>query len=310
MESAIYEILRADHPQSVRHVFYRLTDPALGAGSVEKTEAGYRAVQRRMVKMRLQGRLPYRWIIDMTRRGYHVQTFKDGPDLIRRFAGLYRYPLWEQAAVHVEVWCESRSLAAVLQADCEDLAVSLYPCGGFSSLSLTHEAAMDIASQCADTGKNRAVIVYAGDYDPAGVMIDQDVARKLRGHLEPKGIELELIRVAVNPDQIAAMKLPTKPRKAGDRRRLDVVSTVEAEAIPASTMRALVREAVEQYLPAHALEVAKFIEAEESRVLIENAEQIGQMRQAIEDDHGEPFWNPYLQAAGLSLEPERDADPF
>ena len=229
-----------------------------------KTEAGYRAVQRRTVVMRKAGRLPYGWLTDMTRRGWHVWTFASGADLIRAYAGLYRAPLWRSSDVHVEVWCESRSLAGVLQGDCRELAVSLYPCGGFASLTLAYEAAESIAAECGRHGKESAVIVYAGDYDPAGVLIDRDVEEKLTAHLRPHGIMVSMDRVAVNPVQIQSMRLPEKPRKQGDRRRLDIQGTVEAEAMPARVMRGLVRDAVERWLPKGALEVAKV--AEESEI--------------------------------------------
>ena len=157
---------------------------------------------------------------------------------------------------HVEVWVESRSLAGVLQDTCEELAVSLYPCGGFASATLAYEAAEDINQ----LRRDRAVVLYVGDYDPAGVIIDEALEAELRRHLETP---LELIRLAVNEDQIAEFDLPTKPRKQSDTRRPDVRETVEAEALPAATMRAIVREAVEAYLPEGALEAVKMAEESE-----------------------------------------------
>ena len=77
LELQIVDILEEDHPQSVRHVFYRLTDPRLQE-PVEKTESGYRQVVDRLVKMRRGGRIPYGWISDSSRAGYHVPTYK-GP---------------------------------------------------------------------------------------------------------------------------------------------------------------------------------------------------------------------------------------
>ena len=83
LDDQIVDVLGEDHPQSVRHVFYRMTDPRLPE-PVEKTEHGYRRVQRRCLALRRNGRIPYGWISDATRRGYHVSTF-DGPgDFIRR----------------------------------------------------------------------------------------------------------------------------------------------------------------------------------------------------------------------------------
>ena len=49
--------LAADNPQSVRHVFYLMTDPTLPV-SVDKTERGYKLVQRRCVKLRRDGIVP------------------------------------------------------------------------------------------------------------------------------------------------------------------------------------------------------------------------------------------------------------
>jgi hypothetical protein len=60
--------------------------------------------------------------------------------------------------------------------------------------------------------------------------------------------------------------LPTKPRKAGDRRSAQVKSTVEAEAMPAGVMRAL-RDAVETLLPEDALMVTKVAEESERQQL-------------------------------------------
>lgn len=260
LESQILDVLAEDNPQSVRHVFYRMTDPRL-AVPVPKSEAGYRKVQDRVLKLRRAGRLPYGWISDTTRRGFHVDTFRDGGDLISAFAGLYRAPVWERSECLVEVWCESRSIACVLQRDCRELAVSLYPTGGFASVTLAYQAAEGIRQELAEPGKRRAVVVYVGDYDPAGVLIDAAVERELREHLP--GVELAMQRIAINPEQIEAFDLPTKPRKAGDRRRRDIQATVEAEAMPARLLRELLRDAVESYLPAGALDAVKVAEESE-----------------------------------------------
>ncbi|MDP1610088.1 MAG: hypothetical protein Q8M11_03455 [Sulfuritalea sp.] len=65
------------------------------------------------------------------------------------------------------------------------------------------------------------------------------------------------------PDQIAAFDLPTKPRKVSDKRSLQVDYSVEAESMPASILRGILRDEVEALLPPHALEVAKVAEQSE-----------------------------------------------
>ncbi|MCY4469403.1 MAG: hypothetical protein OXC08_11815 [Thiotrichales bacterium] len=261
LERQILDVLAEDHPQSVRHVFYRLTDPRLPE-PVEKTEQGYAQVQRRLVDMRRRGVVPYRWITDSTRRGYHVDTFASGGEFVEAMARHYRADLWRFADVHVEVWTESRSMAGVVQADCEDLAVSLYPAGGFASLTLAHQAAEYIRAEVERGDKTGAVVLYVGDYDPAGVLIDRAIEAVLREHLGAD-IPLRFDRLAINPDQITLFDLPAKPRKAIDRRRLDIVETVEAEAMPASVLRDMLRERIEAYLPAGELERVRVAEESE-----------------------------------------------
>src|SRR5688572_19175242 len=134
LRSQIYEVLEADHPQSVRHAFYRMTDPRLPE-PVEKSDRGYAQVQDRITKMRRARLIPYNWITDATRRGYRTPTYRDASEFLRAWQGLYRADLWAGAEHYVEVWCESRSIAGIIEGTCRELAVSLYPAGGFTSLT-------------------------------------------------------------------------------------------------------------------------------------------------------------------------------
>jgi hypothetical protein len=259
LEAQILDVLAEDHPQSVRHVFYRMTDPRLPE-PVLKTEQGYAQVQNRITLLRREGRLPYGWITDATRRGYFVDTFSSAADFVRRVAGLYRGDLWAKSDSYVEVWCESRSIAGVIEQTCQDLAVSLYPAGGFSSLSLAYQAA-EYINDATENGRKPAHVIYVGDYDPAGVLIDQCIDRELRQHLH-SAVDMQFHRIAITEQQIEQYDLPMKPRKSGDKRALHIQETVEAEAMPAGQLRKMLRNTVQLFLPAGALQAT--IEAEES----------------------------------------------
>ena len=182
-------------------------------------------------------------------------------------SGLYRGDLWRDWDDYVEVWCESRSIAGVIQDECEALAVSLYPAGGFASMTLLYEAACIIKQ--IEPRKN-VHIAYIGDYDPAGVLIDENIKDGLIEH----GVRVNLHRIAINEEQIAEFSLPTKPRKETDRRRLDIGETVEAEAMPAVTLRTLLREKIESFLPAGALQAVKAAEQSERKGLLTLGEHI------------------------------------
>jgi hypothetical protein len=264
LEKQIIDVLSEDNPQSIRHVFYRMTDPRLPF-SVEKSDAGYNKVQNLMVRMRRAGRLRYDWLTDASRQGYFTNTYVDKADFIRSVSGLYRGDLWVHSDYYCEVWVESRSLAGVVRNLCEELAVSLYPAGGFSSLTFAYEAARYLNQVAAG---RQAIIFYIGDYDPAGVLIDVAIEKELREHLDP-GIALDFRRIAITPEQIIEYGLPEKPRKQGDKRAQHVERAVEAEAMPAGVMRQLLRDKIEALLPPGAAEVTRVAE-ESERAWLDN----------------------------------------
>ena len=255
LHDQIFDLLAAEHPQSLRHVFYRMTDTTL-VQPIEKTERGYNQVKRACAKLRQNETVPYSWIVDMTRRGYHVTEYANPGAFLTNMAGLYRGELWTPDLPHVEVWVESRSIASIVQTDCRELAVSLYPAGGYSSLSLIHSAAEEIANRA----RSRVVVYYVGDLDIDGQLIDKSIEAGLRSHLS---IPLEIVRLGINEDQIVKYGLPTKPPKSTDKRRSDLKVTVEAETMPAGIMRKLVRDAVESHLPAGQLAAVKVAEKAE-----------------------------------------------
>jgi hypothetical protein len=58
--SALYRIIEAMRPMTVRQVFYQATVQEL----VEKSEAGYRQVQADLVHVRRYDGMPYDWLAD------------------------------------------------------------------------------------------------------------------------------------------------------------------------------------------------------------------------------------------------------
>ena len=276
LDEEIIAALREHHPCSVRQVFYLMTNPRLAA-HVEKSEGGYRDIQSRCLKLRRTGRIPYSWISDFSRHAYHTNTFKDASDFVTSMAWQYRADLWRNAESVCEVWVESRSIASCLIDLCEQYAVGLYPCGGFSSVSFIYAAAEDLNNR--ESGKP-VVVLFIGDFDQAGLLIDKALERELRGHLNSK-IKLDFRRIGINEDQIAKYDLPTKPRKLGDTRSPHVSVTVEAEAMPATILRELLEREIVTLLPPLALEIAKISEESEQAHLIKMASLLKRQRSGV-----------------------------
>ena len=132
IQDAIYDVLEGDHPQTVRHVFYRLCSAPYSL--VPKQEKrGYETVQTQLLRMRREGRVPWRWVTDGTRWRRQQLSFDSPAEAVRHVAETYRRDLWRRTPVYVEIWCESDSLAGLLYQETDRCNVELMTSHGFSS---------------------------------------------------------------------------------------------------------------------------------------------------------------------------------
>ena len=257
LDEALLALLFEDHPQTVRGVFYQ----AVVRWLVEKTEAAYRVVQRELVLLRARGELPWDFIADSTRWMRKPNSYDDMAEALNDASRFYRKALWNDQSAYVEVWMEKDAIAGVVYEVTEEWDVPLMVTRGYSSLSFLHQSAMTLAAQ-----DRPCFIYYLGDHDPSGVDISRNVERRLRQYAP--GAEIHFNRIAVTPEQIIAMDLPSRPTKKTDTRSKGFDGdSVELDAIPAWRLKDLVREAIEQHIDQDALEATRRIEAAERKSL-------------------------------------------
>ncbi|HEY2838257.1 MAG TPA: hypothetical protein VGJ26_03865 [Pirellulales bacterium] len=165
----IYAELAADHPMTVRQMFYRL----VSKGVIAKTESEYKQTVCRLASvMRRRGDIPYGWFADGTRWQRKPQTHSSLQSMLDSSAKFYRRSLWNDQDAYVEIWLEKEALAGVLYQATSPYDVPLMVTRGYPSLSYLFEAAEAIAAENKPT-----YLYYFGDRDPSGV----DIPRKGRG---------------------------------------------------------------------------------------------------------------------------------
>jgi len=243
-DNLVASLVAQSAPVSVRNIYYQL----VAMGEIPKTEKAYKNLDVRMVKMRRNGMIAYSDIVDAGRAGQHYYGARLGPEewLSERIDKGYRSDPWNEEEVpHVEIWCESSSVAGMLNKVAVEHRISITACRGFSSLTLAYNGAGVMNWRTEDLDRPIRIL-YVGDYDPAGVLIDQSLFQELCDHCNSWP---EITRVAVNEEQITEMNLPTRPRKHTDLRAQHIQETVETEAIPAGTLREMVADAVKKLIP-------------------------------------------------------------
>ena len=265
LDATLTEIAYDVAPATVRQTFYQ----AVVLGLVPKSETkGYRVVQRRLLKLREEGSIPYGLITDNARM-VRTRARWDSPEhFAKEAAARYRRDYWADSPVRVEVWLEKDALASVLApVVVDECGLDLYVTRGFASVTYLQEAAEFMRED------GRPTFVYVlTDFDPSGLSIANTVTVELTNRSYPTEVTVE--RLAVTREQIDLYGLPTRPTKQTDTRaaafmRAHGTGSVELDAIPPETLRWLVRGRIERHMDARKLEVLKLAEREEKLLLSE-----------------------------------------
>jgi hypothetical protein len=262
LDHHLLAIAEQEKPTSVRGMYYM----AMGAGLIDKDAQtkrnNYMRIQRRLLQMRRDGRMPYSWITDGSRTIYGYDRFADEDAFSTYAANIYRKDYWLESPVRVEVWVEKDAMAGKLKPVVRDeYGLDLYVSRGFASETYLQEAGAHIRSV------GRPTYVYLlTDFDASGMGIAETVEEKLAEMACPVDVFVE--RIAATPNQIEEYGLITQPVTRSDTRACNFIQrfgteTVELDAIPASEIRRLVREAIERHMDPRRPAFLRMVEQEE-----------------------------------------------
>ena len=249
-------------PVTVRQLYY--VAEVHGVPGISKDDADYDKVQRQVLKLRRDGRMPYSAIADATRWMRRPRTYDSVADALAETAALYRRNLWQEHSEHLEIWVEKDALAGVIYPVTAKYGVPLMVSRGFSSETFAFEAAQSYAAD------GRPVHVYhLGDFDRSGVDAAEDLRKKLTGFAAQANVEVNFTRLGVTLEQIRDWSLPTRAPKrtsAADRRWPHDFAC-ELDAIEPDVMRSLVRDAIRQHVPDEELRATLAAEESERQLL-------------------------------------------
>jgi hypothetical protein len=241
--AALYKIVKAQQPMTVRGVFYQAE--VFLPQFIAKTSNGYKMVASDLVKMRKAGKLPYDWIVDNTRNAIRPHAYDDIAHALRQTAANYRSDLWKDKDCLVQVWLEKDALSGVIDSVTLDYGVPLMVARGYSSLSFIHEQAALLRHE------DRPVYIYLlGDHDTYGVNAHESIEATLR-EMAPD-VDFHFKPLAVTKDQIRHWRLPTRETDPDNKRQaaFDDGRAVELDAIEPNKLRKLVEDAINKHMTA------------------------------------------------------------
>jgi hypothetical protein len=142
----------------------------------------------------------------------------------------------------LRVLCEAAGMVPQLARVTGPYTVPVLSAGGFESVTEQYQLAVEIAEEC-----RPVKILHIGDHDPSGAHLFLALAENLLAFNERLGGEVSFTRLAVTPQQIATLNLPTAPPKSTDKRAFHG-GTCQAEAIAPDVLASILDDAIQERL--------------------------------------------------------------
>lgn len=240
---------------SLRQLYYQLVAKAL----IENSEKSYKNIGNLVSDARLAGLIDWDMIKDRGREMVKNPHWENPRSFLENVAPQFRFNLWHDQDVYVEVMVEKQALEGVLEPVCRQLDVPFTANKGYSSSSAMYEASKRFLA-AAEDGKE-CYVVYLGDHDPSGIDMSRDVEERLdlfvktsmdrTDEIGPNEVSAVIMkRVALNMAQIEELRPPENPAKITDPRAGNYVSRFgdkswELDAIEPRQLAQIVTDAVE-----------------------------------------------------------------
>lgn len=234
----ILEEYRDHLPLTIRQIFYRL----VGGHGYDKTENAYSRLCEALSRARRAHLIDF-WAIRDDGVSTYAPSFWTGVDqVIQTVNGIAdRYTLDRQGGQSVRLWvlCEAGGMAPMLARVANEYGVAVMSSGGFDSLTAKYRFAQELVEY------GLAEILHIGDHDPSGVHLFKALAEDIQAMcygIDPESAPA-FTRLAVTPEQVIELALPTAPAKVTDRRSFEG-ETVQAEAIPPNVLTDILRQVI------------------------------------------------------------------
>lgn len=203
----------AYQPLTIRQTFYRL----VGVAGYDKTERAYSRLCETMNRARRAGLVPFHSIRDDGGTRYSASGWESPAAWLRAMArSAEHFTMDRQEGQPMRLWllCEAAGMAPMLARATREYGVPVLSSGGFDSLTAKHDLARELAEVM--RAGQVAEVLHIGDHDPSGVHLFTALAEDVSAMVRSigGGTCLRFTRLAVTPEQIAALGLPTAPPEA------------------------------------------------------------------------------------------------
>jgi hypothetical protein len=228
---------------TLRQLYYNLVK----GNYIPNNDKEYDKLGALLTDARMAGLVDWNGIQDLTRDLKGLAHWDSPSQVIDTYADYFTINRWENMDIRPEIWVEKDALSNIFSRVANELDVPYFSCRGYGSASGLWRAGRRMKEHL-EAGKT-PIIFHFGDHDPSGIDMTRDIRERVSLFAET---EIEVIRVAMNMDQIEEFDLPPQPAKVTDSRAKDYIdqfgdSSWELDAFDPATLSNMVRDAIIPY---------------------------------------------------------------
>lgn len=290
---------------TLRQLYYQF----VARGYIPNTQKDYSRLGEIVNRARLSGMLDWDYIIDRTRNLASLAHWTTPDEIVRAAASSFRFDMWQNQPVRVEVWVEKEALAGVVGQVAERYDCAWFSCRGYVSQSEQWRAAQRHLRYLEDG--QAVVVLHLGDHDPSGIDMTRDISDRLhkfiytewarnnvdeldgdytyttienhifehvvenRDEDPPVDVPHSIHRIALNYDQVEEYNPPPNPAKLTDSRSAGYVAehgyeSWELDALPPDVLDDLIASHIEALRDEEAW-IDRAVEQEREREVLDAA---------------------------------------
>ncbi|QDU21823.1 ParB N-terminal domain-containing protein [Urbifossiella limnaea] len=281
---AVVEQYRGYWPLTLRQIHYRLLTRNVLRNARTKTKyvnthGCYQDLSDLLSRARVAGDFPWEAMHDPTRPRVEWRQWDSvAPFLqeqIHDFGRGYKRNLLRSQPSYVELVVEKVAALDIAERAAGPFHVPVGVGKGYTSVTSLDET----ADRFHASGKDHFLMLVAGDLDPEGENITEVWGACLR---DEHGVEnLTVVKVGVNPAQVAESGLSPLPVKDGSSRKDKFVrahgsSVYELEAFEPDQLQAVIRDAIRGVLDMALFAGEQRIESDEARYVVAYQQQVAE----------------------------------
>lgn len=200
------------YTMTLRQVYYQL----VAADVIPNKQTAYDNLGALIVDARRAGMIDWRLMEDRTRNIAQINAWETTESFAENFDYWFRQERWKEQSTIIELWVEKEALAGVIQRAANKYFMPWMACRGYMADIEMYDAAQRMLRRYRAT-KQKTVILHFGDHDPSGIDMTRDNADRLY-YFGCGSAVVEVVRVALNMDQVQTHNPPPNPAKQTDCR--------------------------------------------------------------------------------------------